>query len=74
MDMTTLRLATREGDRVRHVPVVACGNADDERCQDGTITRFTDTQVLVKLDVSVEHSGWYAAPEAACDAELLRVL
>ena len=73
MDMQTLRLECRENDRVRHVPA-ASGNADDPLCQDGTISRFTQTQVLVKFDDGVARTGWDDAPEVECDPETLRVL
>ena len=74
MDMQTLRLETREGDRVRFVPVEANGNVDDAVCQDGTISRFDGKRVMVKFDASVEHGGWESATEVACDPAYLCVL
>lgn len=74
MDMVTLRLESREGDRVRHVPPDAFGNAEDPLCQDGTISRFDGGRVLVKFDSHVEASGWESAQETACDPGTLLIL
>lgn len=74
MDMQTLRLESREGDRVRWVPDEANGDADHACCQDGTISRFDGQRVMVKLDESVERDGFDAAKEVAIDPRTLRVL
>jgi len=74
MDMQTLTLETREGDRVRWVPTEARGDADDAHCQDGTITRFDGLRVMVKFDSDVGGVGWDAAQEVAINPATLRVL
>jgi hypothetical protein len=74
MDMQTLRLETREGDRVRWVPVEAQGDSEHFLCQEGTIVRFDDQRVMVKFDEEVEVAGWEAAPEVAIDPRTLLIL
>lgn len=74
MDMKTLRLESREGDRVRWVPDEANGDANHACCQDGTISRFDGHRVMVKLDEAVERDGFDAAQEVAIDPRTLRVL
>ena len=74
MDMKTLRLESREGDRVRWVPSEANGDADHACCQDGTISRFEEQRVMIKFDESVEREGFEAAQEVAIDPRTLRIL
>jgi hypothetical protein len=74
MDMQTLRLETREGDRVRWVPTEANGNPDSPYCSDGTISRFDGQRVMVKFDAAAEVDGFEAAQEVAIDPRTLRVL
>ncbi len=74
MDMQTLRLETREGDRVRWVPTQANGDPNSAYCSDGTISRFDGQRVMVKLDAAVEVDGFEAAQEVAIDPQALRVL
>lgn len=74
MDMQTLMIESREGDRVRWVPTEANGDADHACCQDGTISRFDRQRVMVKLDEAVERDGFDAAQEVAIDPRTVRVL
>ncbi len=74
MDMQTLRLETREGDRVLWVPEEAKGDPEHVLCQQGTITRFDGQRVMMKFDEAVEGAGWDGAPEVAIDPRTLRVL
>ena len=74
MDMQTLMIESREGDRVRWVPTEANGDADHACCQDGTISRFDGQRVMVKLDEAVERDGFDAAQEVAIDPRTVRVL
>jgi len=74
MDMQTLRLAAREGDRVRWVPTEADGDVNSAYCSDGTISRFDGLRVMVKFDATVDVHGFEAAQEAAIDPQTLRVL
>lgn len=74
MDMQTLRLESREGDRMLWVPEEAKGDPEHFLCQQGTITRFDGQRVMMKFDEEVEGAGWDAAPEVAIDPRTLRVL
>lgn len=74
MDMKTLRLETREGDRMLCVPTEAAGNPEHHLCQECTITRFHGDRVMVKFDEDVEGAGWDSAPEVALDPRELRIL
>lgn len=74
MDMKTLRLVSREGGRVRWVPIEADGDAEHPCCRDGTISRFDGQRVMVKFDDLVERVGFDAATVAAIDPRNLRVL
>lgn len=74
MDMQTLRLESREGDRVRWVPDEANGDANHACCQDGTITRFDGQRLMVKFDDAVERDGFDAAKEVAIGPRTVRVL
>lgn len=74
MDMQTLRLESREGDRVLWVPEEAKGDPEHFLCQEGAITRFDGQRVMIKFDEEVEGAGWDAAAEVAIDPRTLRVL
>jgi hypothetical protein len=74
MDMHTLRLETREGDRVRWVPTEANGDPESPYCSDGTISRFEGQRVMVKFDAAVAVDGFDAANEVAVAPQTLRVL
>lgn len=74
MDMKTLRLETREGDRVRWVPTEANGDPDSPYCSDGTISRFCGQRVMVKFDAAVEVDGFDVAQEVSIDPRTIRVL
>ena len=74
MDMQTLRLETREGDRVLWVPEEAGSDPKHHLCQEGTITRFDGRRVMIKFDEDVEGAGWDGAKEVAIDPRTLRVL
>jgi hypothetical protein len=74
MDMQTLRLEPREGERVLWVPKEANGNPEHFLCQAGTITRFDGERVMVKFDEAVQGPHWNTAPEVAIDPRTLRVL
>ena len=74
MDMKTLRLESREGDRVRWVPTEANGDPESAYCSDGAISRFDGQRVMVKFDAAVEVDGFDAAQEVAIDPQTLRVL
>lgn len=74
MDMKTLRLESREGDRVRWVPEEANGDTDHACCQDGTISRFDGRRVMVKIDETVARHGFDGAQEVAVDPRTVRVL
>lgn len=75
MDMKTLRLETREGDRVLWVPkeAEAIGPAH-YLCREGTIVAFEPQRVLVKLDEEVDIAGWDDAKVTAIDPRTLRIL
>lgn len=70
--MKTRRFKTR--DRVRFVPVEACGDFDANCCSDGTISRLEPRRVMVKFDVSVALYGWDGATEVACNPSYLHVV
>ena len=74
MDMQTLRLESREGDRVRWLPTEAHGDAESPYCSNGTISRFEAHRVMVKFDSAVDVDGFDAAQEVAIDPQTLRVL
>ena len=74
MNMQTLRLETREGDRVLWVPSEAEGNVEHFLCKSGIITRFDDKRVMMKFDEDVHSVGWESATEVAIDPRTLRVL
>jgi hypothetical protein len=74
MDMKTLQLETREGDRVLWVPEEAKGDPDHHLCQEGTIVAFEGQRVLIKFDEEVEGAGWDGAPAVAIDPHTLRIL
>ena len=74
MDMQTLRLETREGDRVRWVPMEANGDPESPYCSDGTISRFDSERVMVKFDAAVGVDGWDGAREVAVSPQTLLVL
>ena len=74
MDMQTLRLESREGDRVRWVPTEAKGDPYSPYCSDGTISRFDGQRVMVKFDAAVEVDGLDGAQEVAVSPQTLRVL
>ena len=74
MDMKTLMLESRAGDRVRWVPDEATGDPNHPFCQDGTISRFDGQRVMIKFDAAVEIDGFDAAQEVAVDPRTVRVL
>ena len=74
MDYKTLRLETKEGDRVRYVPGHAHGDRHHSDCEDGTISSFGPDNVRVRFYKQVAKLGWEGTTAQACTPEDLVVL